>query len=71
MNRIPKRALKLAGVKTSREFKQLKRSQIREAIKAVKKISEHSPFYLPSNDWRALSELELTKHNCSIKNWGR
>jgi hypothetical protein len=31
MNRIPKRALKRAGVKTSREFKQLKRRQIREA----------------------------------------
>jgi hypothetical protein len=68
MNTIPKRALKLAGVKTSREFKQLKRRQIREAIKAVEKINEHSPGYLPSD---VRLELELTKHNCSIKSWGR
>ena len=71
MNRIPKRTLKLAGVKTSREFKQLKRRQIREAIKAVEKINEHSPGYLPSDARLVLFELEFTRYSCSIKKWGR
>ena len=71
MNTIPKRVLKRAGVKTSREFKQLKRRQIREAIKAVKKISEHSPFYLPSDAFDALMELNIISYKCSIEYWGR
>lgn len=71
MKTIPKHVLKRAGVKTSREFKQLKRRQIREAIKAVKKIEEHTTAYSPPDPCLALFKLELTRDRCSIKKWGR
>ena len=71
MKTIPKRALKSAGVRTSREFKQLKRRQIREAIKAVKKIEEHIPACSPPDPCLALFELDLIRYSCSIKKWGR
>ena len=71
-NRIPKYVLKNAGCKTTREFKQLKRRQVRIAEKAVLQLMRGSA-YVPSGFYTAHLRRELAdiKRDLSIKEWGR
>ena len=72
MKTIPKYVLKNRGIKTTREFKQQKRKEIREAIRAMKNFQcgcANTPGY--ESYCTAIEAAEETKDKCSLKNWGR
>ena len=72
MKTIPKYVLKNSGIKTTREFKQRKRKEIREVIRAMKNFQlgcAHAPGH--ESFCTALKAAEETKDKCSLKNWGR
>ena len=72
MNRIPKRALKLAGVKTSREFKQLKRRQVRDLEKSTNELMRGLGYPPAGLDViAARGRVLIIKDKLSIKKWGR
>jgi len=72
-NQIPKYVLKNAGCKTTREFKQLKRRQVREAKKAVNELMKGA-VHLPSLGLGLVTaywKLEAVERELSIEEWGR
>ena len=72
MSTIPRHCLKSADCKTSREFKQKKRKEIREIETAVYDMTRglgYSPAALDAV--RALDKIRIVKHKLSIKIWGR
>ena len=71
-NQIPRHVLKNTGCSTTREFKQLKRRQVRIAEKAALQLMRGGA-YVPSGVYTAYLRRELAdiKRDLSIKNWGR
>ena len=74
---IPADALKMAGVKTTREFKQKKRKEIGELVRALNKLQHMGAFTpgISSHDdlglELALEFAEGIQYACSLKRWGR
>jgi hypothetical protein len=72
MRKIPNFVLKNVGVRTSREFKQLKRKQVRDLEKSANELMRGlgcSPAGLDM--MAARGRILIIKDKLSIKKWGR
>lgn len=71
--RIPKYVLRNMGLRTTREFKNLKRLQVKETIETWEKFIAGCA-YVPGftqNVREITKNLTDLKEKLSIKNWGR
>jgi hypothetical protein len=69
---IPKYCLNNMGLETARQFKSLKRKEVRRALRAVDDLRTGCSF-LPSGDTRVQriqKELDQLKQELAVKNWG-
>jgi len=70
--RVPKYVLKNSGIKTQRQWKELKRRQLRAAFKAMRKF-QGGCYYTPDKGQycQVMRGLEQLKDMLSVKKWGR
>lgn len=71
-DRVPKAVLQAMGLKTQREFKALKRRQLREVLKAFDEY-RRGCFYCPGsfNLGGIMDGVRRHLSRLSVKNWGR
>jgi hypothetical protein len=72
-NKAPKSVLSMLGLTTQRQFRQMKRKQLKAVLKAWKKFRSGCAYCegYPHNISEAGRYLERIIKDLSIKNWGR